>query len=63
MTRMAATNTADDVDRFLAVRGHDMEETGWEQNGAKRQCPECGGLAGDEAVNCGVCGWAPAGGY
>jgi ribosomal protein S27AE len=60
---MAATNTADDVDRFLTARGHDVEDAGWEQNGAKRQCPECGGLAAAEALNCGVCGWSPANPY
>jgi ribosomal protein L40E len=57
---MASAPDSDDVfDEFLSQRGHDVEERGWEDNYNKKQCPECGGLHGTEAAQCGVCGWTP----
>lgn len=60
MTRMGSAPSSDDVlDEFLARRGHDVEETGWERSYNKKQCPDCGGLHESGATECGVCGWTP----
>lgn len=47
-------------DEFLAQRGHDVEDTGWDTNYNKLQCPDCGGLHTRGAESCTVCGWEPA---
>jgi hypothetical protein len=60
MTCMASAPKSDDLmDEFLLRRGHDIEETGWDQSYNKKQCPDCGGLHGQAASQCGVCGWTP----
>ena len=57
---MASAPSPDDMfDEFLTQRGHDVEETGWEDNYNKKQCPDCGGLHGSTASECSVCGWTP----
>jgi hypothetical protein len=57
---MASAPDSEDVfDEFLTQRGHDVETNGWEENYNKKQCPECGGLHGTDANQCGVCGWTP----
>ncbi|MFB6155800.1 MAG: HVO_0416 family zinc finger protein [Haloferacaceae archaeon] len=59
---MASAPSDDELfDQFLADRGHDTE-TGsvrWERSYNKLQCPECGGLHEESAVECSVCGWSP----
>ncbi|QLG63774.1 HVO_0416 family zinc finger protein [Halorarum salinum] len=56
----SAPNTDDDLfDRFLTARGHDTERAEWEESYNKKQCPDCGGLHGADAVTCSVCGWRP----
>ena len=57
---MASAPSSDDVlDEFLAQRGHDVGEAGWDRSYNKKQCPECGGLHEAGATACSVCGWAP----
>lgn len=46
-------------DEFLTARGHDVHPSSWEQDGRKKQCPECGGLHDMTATFCTVCGWDP----
>jgi hypothetical protein len=46
------------IDQLLTARGHDMETAGWEQNGNKHQCPDCGALE-SAPDTCSVCGWQP----
>jgi hypothetical protein len=59
----SAPSDADDelFDQFLADRGHETEGdvARWEQSYNKKQCPDCGGLHGDDAAECDVCGWTP----
>jgi hypothetical protein len=53
-------SAGDDVfDEFLADRGHTVERVGWDQDYNKKQCPDCGGLHGQAANSCTVCGWEP----
>jgi len=58
---MASAPSSDDAlfDQFLDDRGHDIETVDWERSYNKKQCPECGALHDDGAINCGVCGWDP----
>lgn len=57
---MASAPSSDDLmDEFLLRRGHDVEETGWDHSYNKKQCPDCGGLHGQGASQCTVCGWTP----
>jgi rubredoxin len=46
-------------DDFLAQRGHETGEVGWEESYNKKQCPDCGGLHDTAATECSVCGWTP----
>ena len=56
----SAPRTDDDLfDQFLTSRGHDSEPVDWEESYNKKQCPECGGLHGEAAASCTVCGWRP----
>lgn len=60
MTMATSPSGADDVfDQFLADRGHDVTDAGWESAYNKKQCPECGGIHDTAATNCNVCGWTP----
>ena len=60
MTMASAPDGAEDVfDQFLTDRGHPTETVGWDQDGLKKQCPECSGLHDSAATACTVCGWAP----
>jgi len=56
---MASASPDDLFDRFLARRGHDVEQS-WDRSYNKKQCPECGGLHDLTADSCSVCGWADA---
>jgi acetone carboxylase gamma subunit len=57
---MATASSTDDLmDQFLAQRGHDVEDTGWNREYNKKQCPDCGGLHDTAAAECTVCGWSP----
>ena len=60
MARMAAEPAPDDsvLDDFLAQRGETPNET-WDRSYNKLQCPDCGGLHDESAVECGICGWSP----
>jgi len=54
----SAPQTTDSVlDDFLEQNGHDVEE--WDRSYNKKQCPDCGGLHGTDALECDVCGWSP----
>lgn len=53
-----ASGPEDLVDEFLTQNGHEERAT-WERSYNKLQCPECGGLHGESATECSVCGWAP----
>jgi len=53
---MSAPEASNPIDDFLASR----DPTAWETSYNKKQCPDCGGLHGDTASRCSVCGWAPA---
>jgi hypothetical protein len=57
----SAPGESDDdlFDQFLADRGHETDPVRWETSYNKKQCPECGGLHGRDAVECSVCGWQP----
>jgi hypothetical protein len=58
---MASAPGDDEIfDAFLTQRGHDVEDTGWEESYNKLQCPDCGGLHTPGATECTVCGWSPA---
>lgn len=60
MACMAQSQTDDDVfDDFLAQRGYETSDEGWEESYNKKQCPDCGGLHDADATNCTVCGWSP----
>ncbi|SFS45814.1 hypothetical protein SAMN04488556_0898 [Halostagnicola kamekurae] len=60
MTMATSPSGADDVfDQFLAERGHDVTDAGWERTYNKKQCPECGGVHDTAATDCTVCGWSP----
>lgn len=57
---MATASSSDDLmDQFLAQRGHDVEDKGWNREYNKKQCPDCGGLHDTAAAECTVCGWSP----
>lgn len=57
---MATAPDPDDglFDAFLADNGHESRET-WDRSFNKKQCPDCGGLHGESAATCTVCGWSP----
>jgi len=58
---MASAPSSDDdlFDEYLDDNGHETEIVRWERSYNKKQCPECGGLHGADATECGVCGWRP----
>lgn len=57
---MATAPDPDDMfDQFLSERGHETGPAGWETDYNKKQCPECGGLHDQDALDCTVCGWEP----
>jgi hypothetical protein len=57
---MASAPTDDDVlDQFLADRGHTTEPERWDRSYNKKQCPDCGGIHDEAAMECAVCGWQP----
>ncbi len=57
---MATAPSSDDVfDEFLAQRGHETGQAGWERSYNKKQCPDCGGIHDTGAAECSVCGWSP----
>lgn len=57
----APSETDDELfDQFLATNGHETDVARWERSYNKKQCPDCGGLHGDSAQKCTVCGWTPA---
>ncbi|MFB6220545.1 MAG: HVO_0416 family zinc finger protein [Halolamina sp.] len=56
----SAEHSSDELfDEFLEDRGHATEESTWERSYNKKQCPDCGGLHENAAVECSVCGWRP----
>jgi len=57
---MASAPSGDMFDEFLSQRGHEIEAASWEDSYNKKQCPECGGLHDNDAVECTICGWSPA---
>jgi ribosomal protein L40E len=57
---MASAPSNDELfEEFLSQRGHRTDEAGWERSYNKKQCPDCGGLHGNDATECSVCGWSP----
>ncbi|MFQ3319322.1 MAG: hypothetical protein ACI8UR_001504 [Natronomonas sp.] len=54
-----ATANDDVLDEFLDERDHETDSPSWEREYNKKQCPDCGGLHGLDAVACSVCGWQP----
>ncbi|MDS0296380.1 HVO_0416 family zinc finger protein [Halogeometricum luteum] len=59
---MASAPDSDEAlfDQFLDDRGHDVSEPqDWETSYNKKQCPDCGALHDEAAVDCTVCGWDP----
>ncbi|MFB6162314.1 MAG: hypothetical protein ABEJ86_02595 [Halococcoides sp.] len=52
---MSAPESGDPIDEMLGRR----DPSGWDSSYNKKQCPECGGLHGETAATCSVCGWAP----
>lgn len=58
---MASAPSTDDelFDQFLTDRGHETEVSRWERSYNKKQCPDCGGIHDESAIDCTVCGWAP----
>ena len=55
----SASGDGDMFDEFLAQRGHETGDAGWEESFNKKQCPECGGIHDNGAPECTVCGWKP----
>lgn len=56
----SAEHSTDELfDEFLAGRGHETEIVDWDRSYNKKQCPDCGGLHEQTALECSVCGWRP----
>ena len=53
----APRKTDGTLDEFMQSNGHDMRA--WEADGAKKRCPDCGGVQDPDAADCTVCGWSP----